>query len=184
LQWPIIRVFTQGRIGVAIFSLVTGYVCGLKPLRQIRAGQTEAALIGVAKSAFRRIPRLVLPTTIITTFICLMTQVGVFNIARATNSQWLSYTAPEMSDSFSEAMRKLWLNIIETWVYGRNEYDPNQWTLQPLLRGSMLVYINIFALAYMQPRYRMVTSLGQWVYYYIGSDCMSLSFQTYWIKSY
>lgn len=171
MQWPIVRVFIQGRIGVAIFSLVTGYVCGLKPLRQIQDGHTEAALTGVAKSAFRRIPRLILPATIITAAICFAAQFGVFKVARATDSQWLSYTAPEMSGGFMEAIERLWLTIIDTWVYGNNSYDPNQWTLQPLLRGSMLVYINIFAMAYMQPRYRMMASLGQWIYYYVGSDC-------------
>merc|ERR1712093_268104 len=69
LQYPIIRILFQGRIGVTIFSLVTGYVCALKPLRQCRAGQQEAMFSGLARSAFRRVPRLILPTTMATTLI-------------------------------------------------------------------------------------------------------------------
>jgi len=67
LQYPIIRILFQGRIGVTIFSLVTGYVCALKPIRQCRNGDQQAAFTGIAKSAFRRVPRLMLPTTIATT---------------------------------------------------------------------------------------------------------------------
>jgi peptidoglycan/LPS O-acetylase OafA/YrhL len=171
LQRPFVRVFLQGRIGVSIFSLVTGYVCALKPIRQARSGNIEGALVGVAKSAFRRIPRIVLPTTIATCITWFLCQFGVFQVAKHTNSAWLSYTAPDMSPYITDAVRSLWFNVIETWVYGRNMYDPNHWNLQPLLRGSMLVYISVFATIYMQPKYRMMASLAQWVYYYIGSDC-------------
>jgi len=164
-------VFLQGRIGVSIFSLVTGYVCALKPIRQARSGNIEGALVGIAKSAFRRIPRIVLPTTIATCITWFLCQFGVFQIAKHTNSAWLSYTAPAMTPYFGNAVRSLWFNIIETWVHGRNIYDPNHWNLQPLLKGSMLVYVSVFATIYMQPKYRMMTSLAQWVYYYIGGDC-------------
>lgn len=175
LQRPFVRVFVQGRIGVSIFSLVTGYVCAIKPIRQARSGNIEGALVGIAKSAFRRIPRIVFPTTIATCITWFLCQFGVFQVAKQTNSAWLSYTAPDMSPYFVDAVRSLCFNVIETWVYGRNMYDPNHWNLQPLLKGSMLVYISLVATIYMQPKYRMITSLAQWVYYYIGSDCKWLS---------
>jgi hypothetical protein len=175
LQWPFIRVFLQGRLGVSIFSFVTGYVCALKPIRQARNGNTEAALVGVAKSAFRRIPRIVLPTTIATVMIWFLCQFGIFQVAKHTDSAWLTYTAPEMTPYFGDAVRSLFFNVIETWVYGRNIYEQNDWNLQPLMKGAMLVYVSIFATIYMQPKYRMMTSLAQWVYYYIGSDCKPLS---------
>ena len=171
LQWPFIRVLFQGRLGVAIFSLVTGYVCALKPIRQAQSGNSEAAMVSIAKSAFRRIPRLVFPTTIATVIIWFLCQCGVYRIAKKTDSAWLSYTSPEITPYFGDAVRTLFFNIIETWVYGRNIYDPNHWNLQPLLKGAMLVYISLFATIYMQPKYRMMTSLAQWVYYYIGNDC-------------
>lgn len=172
-QWPFIRVLFQGRIGVTIFSLVTGYVCALGAIRRAKAGNTEGALIAVAKSAFRRIPRLILPTTIATIITWFLCQFGVFQVARRTDSGWLSYTAPEMTPYFGDAVTSLWYNVITTWTHGRNMYDPNQWTLQPLLRGSMLVYVSIFATIYMQPKYRMMTSLAQYIYYYIAGDCKS-----------
>src|SRR4051812_4233029 len=67
LQYPIIRVPTQGRIGVPIFAFLTGFVCALKPLKLGRnRHQQGEALMAVAKSAFRRPPRLVLPAAIAT----------------------------------------------------------------------------------------------------------------------
>lgn len=170
IQWPFIRVFLQGRIGVSIFSLVTGYVCALKPIRQARSGNMEGAVVGVGKSAFRRIPRIVLPTTIATVLTWFVCQFGVFEIARHANNPWLSYTAPERTPYFGDAVRSLFFNVIETWVYGRNAYDANHWNLQPLLKGSMLVYISVIATIYMQPKYRMMISMAQWIYYYIGND--------------
>lgn len=171
LQWPYIRVLIQGRIGVAIFSLVTGYVCALKPIRQAKQGNYEAALVTISKSAFRRVPRLILPTTIATIAIWFLSQFGVFLIAKNTDGFWIAYTSPEMTPYFGASLRKLAFNIIETWEWGRNIYDPNQWTLQPLLKGSMLVYIVTMATIYLQPRYRMMCCLGLWVYYYIGNEC-------------
>ena len=170
------RLLVQGRTGVSIFSLVTGYVCALKPLRQIRAGQPNAAFISISKSAFRRVPRLLLPTTIATTLIWLICQFGVFTVAKRVDSWWVSYTSPDMTPYFGEALWSLWFQSIMNWTNGwRNIYDGNQWTLLPLLHGSMVVYTFLFATAFTQARHRMMIEMGFFVYYYICNDCESLS---------
>ena len=171
LQYPIIRILFQGRVGVAIFSLVTGYVCALKPIRQCRAGNQDAAFSGIAKSAFRRFPRLLLPTTIATTLIWLFCQFGVFEVGNRIDSWWVNYTAPNMTPYFGEAVKSLIYHLVTTWTRSWNIYDNNQWTLLPLLKGSMLIYIMLFATAYVKPRYRMMVELGLFVYYYISNDC-------------
>lgn len=171
LQLPFIRVFIQGRIGVAIFSLVTGYVCALKPIKLARTQKYEDALVSVAKSAFRRVPRLILPTTIITAIIWFMCQFGMFEIARRCDSDWLGYTSPPITPYIGNAVIDLVNQLIRTWVYGQNHYDPNQWTMHPLLKGSMLVYMMIFATLYLQPKYRMMTCMGMYIYYWVGQEC-------------
>jgi peptidoglycan/LPS O-acetylase OafA/YrhL len=170
LQWPIVRVFIHGRIGVAIFALVTGYVCALKPIRQAKANNPEGALVSVAKSAFRRVPRLVLPTCIATAIVWTLAQLGVFVICKSTNSHWLNTTAPDRQKTITGAAKGLFNALTFTWTKGINSYDPNQWTLEPLLKGSMFIYITLFATVYMQPKYRMMTSLSMWVYYYFVGD--------------
>lgn len=171
LQYPIIRILFQGRIGVAIFSLVTGYVCALKPIRQFRAGQQDAAFAGISRSAFRRVPRLILPTTMATTLIWFFCQFGVFEVGNRVNSWWVNYTSPNITPYFGDAIKSLLYHIITTWTRSWNIYDNNQWTLLPLLKGSMLVYMFLTATAYCKSRYRMILALALFVYYYICNDC-------------
>ncbi|KAG9234244.1 acyltransferase 3 [Amylocarpus encephaloides] len=169
-QWPFIRILFQGRVGVHIFALVTGYVCALKPIRQCRAGQQEAMFSGISKSAFRRVPRLVLPTTIATTLIWFVTQFGVFEVGTRVEGWWLNFTSPKMTPFIGKAVKTLLINGITTWTKSWNIYDNNQWTLLPLLKGSMLVYMMLIATAYVKPRYRMMASFGMFIYYYISND--------------
>jgi hypothetical protein len=175
LQYPILRILVQGRIGVSIFSLVTGYVCALKPIRQFAAGDHHAALSGIAKSAFRRTPRLLLPTSIVTVGIWFICQFGVFEVANHVEGWWLNYTAPNVTPYIGAAVKELILNMITTWTRSWNGYDNNQWTLLPLLKGAFLVYTMLVATAYVKPRYRMMVEMGLFVYYYICNDCASLS---------
>ncbi|KFY70605.1 hypothetical protein V499_09047, partial [Pseudogymnoascus sp. VKM F-103] len=170
LQWPIIRVFVQGRIGIAIFALVTGYVCALKPIRQSKSGNIDGALTSVAKSAFRRIPRLFLPTTIATCIMWVLSQLGAYDVAAATDSYWLITTSPAHRRPFSAAVHSLFREIMVTWTMLQNNYDPNQWTLQPLLKGSMMVYMLIFGTIYMQQKYRMMISLAFYVYFFLAGE--------------
>lgn len=158
---------------MSIFSLVTGYVCALKPIRQCAAGNQEAAFSGIAKSAFRRIPRLLLPTSIATILIWFICQFGVFEVANRVEGWWLNYTSPNITPYIGKAIKMLILNMITTWTRSWNVYDNNQWTLLPLLKGAFLVYVMLFATAYMKPRYRMMVEMGLFVYYYISNDCAS-----------
>lgn len=168
-QYPFLRVLTQGRIGVSIFALVTGYVCALKPIRQCRAGKPEDALMSVGKSAFRRIPRLILPTTIITVIIWAMCEMGMFEIAKHADSWWTATSSPTRMPIL-DSLIYLVSECISTWTRGSNAFDNNQWTMLPLLKGSFLVYAMIVATVYVKPRYRMMISLGLFVYYYICRD--------------
>jgi hypothetical protein len=174
-QLPIIRILFQGRVGVTIFSLVTGYVCALKPIRQYRAGNHDAAFTSISKSAFRRIPRLVLPTTIATTVIWFICQLGAFRVGNQVDSWWLNYTSPNMSPDLWEAIKQLIYHIITTWTNQWNIYDANQWTMLPLLKGSMWIYMVLVATAHVKPRYRMMVDLAFFTYFYVSNDCKSAS---------
>ncbi|OAA66607.1 Acyltransferase 3 [Niveomyces insectorum RCEF 264] len=170
VQWPFIRVLFQGRIGVAIFALVTGYVCALKPIRLCRQGQQEAAFRSMGKSALRRVPRLVLPAAVATTIVWFACQLGAFYVAKHCDSWWIRETGPARLAGLVPAVRHLLLSLVGTWTYGGNQYDANQWTLLPLLQGSMMVYIFMLATGYVQPRYRMMAAMALWLYFYLAND--------------
>ncbi|PMD42353.1 acyltransferas-like protein [Hyaloscypha variabilis F] len=169
-QYPFLRVLTQGRIGVAIFALVTGYVCALKPIRQVRGGDRNGMFNSVAKSAFRRVPRLILPTviaTILSWFIC---QLGFYRVAQKADSWWLNFSAPGMSPNIGRAIYSLLLELITTWTKGWNNYDHHTWTMLPLLKSSMLVFTFLISTAYCQTRYRMMVALALFVYFYASNE--------------
>lgn len=173
-QYPIVRILFQGRIGVTIFSLVTGYVCALKPIRQFRAGQQEAAFLGISRSAFRRVPRLVLPATIATTISWFICQFGVYEVGNRAGGWWLNYTSPNMTPWIGQAVKDLIENLVTTWTKQWDGYDTNQWTLVSLLNGSMMVYMMLFATAYIKTRYRMMVELALFLFFYLSNDCKTL----------
>ncbi|TPX18281.1 uncharacterized protein E0L32_002790 [Thyridium curvatum] len=170
LQWPFVRLLVQGRIGVTIFAFVTGYVCALKPIKLYAQGSQDAAFRSLAKSALRRPPRLILPATLATLLIWFFAQFGVFQVAKRSDSWWSGATSPDIVPYVGDSILNMAHNIIRTWTWGQNAYDGNQWTLLPLLKGSFQVYVFIIATAYCKPRYRMMCSLGMWLYFYVGSD--------------
>jgi peptidoglycan/LPS O-acetylase OafA/YrhL len=80
LQLPFLRVLIQGRLGVSIFALVTGYVCALKPLKLYRQDKHEAAFVSISKSALRRFPRLFLPSAAATILSFVLCELGLFSV--------------------------------------------------------------------------------------------------------
>ncbi|KAJ4387433.1 hypothetical protein N0V93_008025 [Gnomoniopsis smithogilvyi] len=179
LQWPYLRILIQGRIGVTIFAFVTGYVCALKPIKLYKAGNQEAALISISKSALRRFPRLFLPAAAATVVSFFMCEMGLYTIAKHADSWWVDVNSPVRTPWLGEAVGRLVYNIVTTWTRKENNYDQNQWTLLPLLAGSMWVYAFIVATAYVKPRFRMLASLGLWVYFWLCSDS-AFGMQFFW----
>ncbi|TVY82707.1 hypothetical protein LSUE1_G005721 [Lachnellula suecica] len=169
LQYPIVRVFVQGRTTIPIFSLVTGYVCALKPIRQFLAGDQDKALTGITKSAFRRIPRLVLPSWLATIIIWTFTELGGFLLTKHVSSFWLIYTSPNQLP-IGTAIMKLLRTMGSTFTTGVNDYDGHQWTLLPLLKGAYLVFSMLYATAYMKSRYRMMAELAMVGYFWAAND--------------
>ncbi|CAK7272175.1 hypothetical protein SEPCBS119000_004986 [Sporothrix epigloea] len=172
IQYPFIRVLFQGRIGVSVFAMVTGYVCALKPLRLYRQGQQDVAFKSMAKSALSRTPRLVLPASIATFLVWLACQMGAYNTAAHCDSWWIRETGPQPIHNFWHALQALFETIVSTFTHGWNRYDANQWTMLPLLLGSFWVYMFLMATAYVQPRYRMVLSMCLWLYFIQVNDPM------------
>ncbi|CAK7211352.1 hypothetical protein SCUCBS95973_001083 [Sporothrix curviconia] len=170
VQQPFIRVLFQGRLGVAVFAMVTGYVCALKPLRLFRQGQQEVAFKSMGKSALRRSPRLILPASFATVLVWLACELGAYHTAAHCDSWWIRETGPKPIPNFWRAVRSLINNIIGTFTHGGNQYDANQWTMLPLLLGSFWVYVFLLATAYVRPRYRMVLSMCMWLYFILGND--------------
>ncbi|MCJ1472706.1 hypothetical protein MMC13_001355 [Lambiella insularis] len=170
LQLPFLRVFFMGRASVAIFAILSGYVNALKPIRQTKSGQVDFALSNVAKSAFRRTARFIIPAVLATTLSWFICQFGGYGLTQDVDSAWIRETSPLPSSSFAGALYDLFNNLVTTWTDGGNQYDRIQWTLCYLLRGSMLVYVTIVATAYVQSKYRMLIYTALYLYYWRMGD--------------
>ncbi|KAH8892348.1 hypothetical protein GQ53DRAFT_746212 [Thozetella sp. PMI_491] len=180
LQLPFIRILFQGRVGVCIFAFVTGYVCALKPIKLCQQGNQEAAFASMVKSALRRIPRLVLPAAFATVLIWILMTLGAFQVAKRCDSWWVSITSPEpVSPSLVKSMEHLIYNLWTTWATGVNQYDGHQWTMLPLLKGSMWVYMFMIGTSYVKQRYRMMLSLALYLFFYISAE-PQLGMQFFW----
>ncbi|KAJ9196538.1 hypothetical protein DTO166G4_4615 [Paecilomyces variotii] len=178
LQWPVFRIPWQGRIGVTIFAFLTGYVCALKPLKLSRAGNTQSAFTTIAKSAFRRPPRLIFPATIAMVISWVIAQCGGFTVANRSDCWWCRYAAPDLEDSFYKEVIRLFKNFLSTWTTGYMAYDDHQWALLPLLKASMLVYILLFATMYLKFRYRFMVYVGMLLYFHQDAGKDVETFQT------
>jgi peptidoglycan/LPS O-acetylase OafA/YrhL len=166
LQWPILRVPWQGRFGVPIFAFLTGYVLSLKPIKQSRAGDPLAAFTSLARSAFRRPARFILPATIALIFSWVMTQFGAFTVASRSDSLWLRETAPILEGSIWSEFLRLLANFLSTWTTGTMEYDDQQWALLPLLEASILVYVLLCSTMFVKVRWRMAIYLIMFLYFH------------------
>ncbi|KAJ5948976.1 hypothetical protein N7454_002283 [Penicillium verhagenii] len=177
LQWPILRIPWQGRVGVTIFAFLTGYVCALKPLKQSRSGDTGGALTTVGKSAFRRPPRLILPASIALVISWVVAQFGGFVVANRSDCWWCRYASPELEDSFWKEVLRLLGNFLSTWTTGYMAYDDHQWALLPLLASSMLVYILIVGTVFMRFRFRMLVYIAMILYFHQDAAKNTETFQ-------
>ncbi|KAF3760904.1 hypothetical protein M406DRAFT_348329 [Cryphonectria parasitica EP155] len=170
LERPYLRVFFQGRIGVAIFSFVTGYVCCLKPIKLFHQGNHDKAFAAIAKSAIRRVPRLVLPVAIVLVLSCLATQLGVFEVARHSDGWGLDVTSPEYFPNWLDAFWALVCDEVRVWTFGQSMYGAELWTMMPILKGAFWVYVYLLATAYVQQRYRMMIALFLAMFRYCAND--------------
>lgn len=170
IERPYIRVFFQGRIGVAIFSFVTGYVCCLKPIKLFSQGTHEKAFTAISKSAIRRVPRLVLPVAIVLVLSCLAAQLGAFQVAKHSDGYGLDVTSPEDFSNWLDAFWALITDEVRVWTAGQSVYGPELWTMMPILKGAFWVYVYLLATAHVQQRYRMMIALGLALFRYCSND--------------
>ncbi|KAH8898211.1 hypothetical protein GQ53DRAFT_711367 [Thozetella sp. PMI_491] len=176
-QLPIIRVPFQGRVGVPIFAFLTGFVCAYKPLKLAYAqGNQSGSLMSIAKSAFRRPPRLVLPAVVATLISFLLTCFGAYRTANRCDSFWVRFDAPDPVPTLGQEIRRLFRTLLTTWTNTENIYDRHQWAMRPLLIGAFQVYITLAATIGMRFRYRVVVHVLLITYWLMNKGVLTETF--------
>jgi peptidoglycan/LPS O-acetylase OafA/YrhL len=158
LAWeklPVIRIMWEGDAWVSIFFVLASYANAMKPIKQARAGQVEAALSGLSVSTFRRTWRLLLPCSIATVLSWIMCQLRLYDGVFGPENDWIRLTTPRHSRTVWAAVATLASSLFRTWADGNNKYDQNQWTMATFLQASMLLFIALVGTVRATPRGRM-----------------------------
>lgn len=169
-QLPFLRIPFQGRVGVPIFAFLTGFVCAYKPLKLVLQGEAAKAQRSIARSVFRRVPRLILPAAIATFISCILCYMGAYRTASRCDMYWVRYDTPSKMPTFwLEAWRFLH-TLRTTWTNRDNPYDRHQWAMRPLLIGAFQVYLVLMGTMGMRFRFRIFVHLGLITYWWQSTE--------------
>jgi hypothetical protein len=158
---------------VPIFAFLTGFVCAYKPLKlAYQHGNAPASLKAVARSAFRRPPRLILPAMIATLISFVLSCLGAYKAANRCDSFWVRFDAPAPLP-FRENLKRLFSTSLTTWTNTENIYDRHQWAMRPLLIGAFQVYIVLAATIGMRFKYRILVHVLLILYWLINVNPMT-----------
>ena len=156
-----------------IFAFLTGFVCAYKPVKlAYQQGNAPAALKSVARSAFRRPPRLVLPALIATFISFVLSSLGAYKAANRCDSFWVRFDAPD-PEPFGENVKRLFSSALSTWTNTENLFDRHQWAMRPLLIGAFQVYIVLAATIGMRFRYRMLVHVLLILYWLMNVNALT-----------
>ncbi|KAK4187509.1 acyltransferase 3 [Podospora australis] len=176
LQYPYLRLPYQGRIGVPIFAFLTGFVCAYKPIKlAYQQGNAPAALKTIARSAFRRPPRLMLPAIIATFISFVLSCLGAYKAANHCDAFWVRFDAPDPLP-FDQNVRRLFRTSLTTWTNTENIFDRHQWAMRPLLIGAFQVYIVLAATIGMRFKYRVLVHLLMITYWLMNVGHLTETF--------
>lgn len=166
MQLPYLRIPNQGRIGVPIFAFLTGFVCSYKPLKlAYQQNNIPASLKSIARSAFRRPPRLILPAMIATFISFVLSCLGAYKAANHCDGFWVRFDAPDPLP-FWPNFGRLFATTYTTWSSTENLFDRHQWAMRPLLIGAFQVYIVLAASIGMRFKYRITCHVLLIVYWW------------------
>jgi peptidoglycan/LPS O-acetylase OafA/YrhL len=112
MQLPPFRIIpTGGNTWVAIFFILSGFVCSRNALRLARAHHVDEARKNISRSMIRRVVRLVVPATLATLVCWASTQLGLYEFARA-GDYWVSASIPPKVEGVVNAVRALFKECV------------------------------------------------------------------------
>lgn len=152
---PIIRVLFGGGSMVGIFFVVSGYVLSTKPLRLARQNRPEEVYECTASSAFRRGPRLYIPSMAQALMMTFLAQAHIID----------QHYYGANPDGLLAGLAG-WVKASSRFISpfgGRDTAYPIEgvtWTIPIEFRGSLLIYLSCFSLARSSCRFRFTFLLG------------------------
>lgn len=159
LRLPGIRIIFDDFDGVAIFFIVSGYVCSLKALQHIVNEEPGKARETLEHSIFRRPFRLYMPVLVISLMTAMSAYFGAFEILRPMMIERQKYFPGRFIESgLTKYPTLLWqlhfwqqelFSLMNPGVLSPQwlQHDSHLWTIPYEFRGSMCVYLTLAAVA-------------------------------------
>jgi peptidoglycan/LPS O-acetylase OafA/YrhL len=169
LQLPILRLCMAGPTALALFFIISGYVCSYKILVQNRK-DPEIAMKSLSRATLTRPVRLILPAATATMFSWILAEAGAYTMTGKIDAEWIRNGRKYPDKSLLKAIARLVTACIKTWTEGWDEYDGTQWPMVLLLESSILCYITLLATAYVSPRMRRALFVVVFMYGWMGGQ--------------
>lgn len=169
-QYPFLRLIVGGRMAVALFFLITGYVNSFNTRKHIRNGDASFALLNLSKNTFNRTGRLVVPTNVALFMGWVVCQLHGYRLAALTDSFWIRVGAVPPGPTFGTAVGGLLQNLTLFWHGGVGIYDHTYWTIPFFMKGSMLVYLTLLGTSLTQPRYTRLIIIFLYLFAWSGGQ--------------
>lgn len=170
-QYPFLRLVVAGRLAVALFFIITGYVNSFNARKSIHIGDSSLVLSNISRNTLSRAARLVVPTNAAICMVWLLCQMNAFRVASLADSSWIRLSgASAPGPTFVAAIAGLLRNLIVFWHNGGSEYDHTYWTIPFFLKGSMLVYLTVSATTFTRPRYTKLILLFLYLFAWSGGQ--------------
>ncbi|KAJ5217944.1 uncharacterized protein N7498_000043 [Penicillium cinerascens] len=172
-QYPFLRLVVAGRLAVALFFVITGYVNSFNSRKHIRNGDSTFALSSLSRNTFTRIGRLIIPTNAAVLMVWFICQLNGFRFASQVDSGWIRGSGtPTPGPTFCGAIDGLLRNLILFWHNGGSEYDHTYWTIPFFLKGSILVYVTLLGTAYTRPKYTKIILIFLYLFSWSGGQAL------------
>lgn len=169
LQRPILRLCMAGPTALAMFFIISGYVCSYKLMVQNRK-DPEIALKSLSRATLGRPARLILPAAVATMFSWVLAEAGAYTMTGKIDAEWIRNGRKYPDESLYRATSRLVTAWIKTWTEGWDEYDGTQWPMVLLLESSILCYVTLLSTAYVAPRMRRLLFLAVYLYGWMGGQ--------------
>ena len=162
--WPFLRLFfSGGHFAVMLFFTISGYVIAMRLLQLLHEGRTAEFVEAFHSALVRRPLRLYLPviwSTLFLVFVWHVTGIVTPWPERQSNIFLELYAWTRETGKFCNYYR---------WGYLYTYYNIHTWTIPVELRGSLYLFVWLFALHQVDNRARILAQVAMVLYLSIGS---------------
>lgn len=164
LALPFIRIpFTGGHFAVTVFFIISGYVVPRRLISLIHENRKDEFVDSVQSAIFRRPIRLYVPVMLSTFWLVIMWHVFRITTAWPTVQPTL---LGELKMWVIDNFKFIYIHRIG-WLF--TYYNVHTWTIPVELRGSMWMFVWLFAFHTTPTRVRILATLGLLIYLIMGA---------------